>query len=409
MFNAPEHSGQGSKGSNGAVVIGAMSARTTPKVQKNERLILFLAQNPRRDGRCMSRSLLGLILLATTLLFSGAAIKSANAADRGRGRVGGAIEEIEKASKRDGNPEESIDAARTRSRRWVRQLKNQGPSIVPEIETAIRAKPNEWMRNVLLTDAIGDIEDRSAAETLFRLLSDAGQHIHVRTASARNLAELKLPAGEEFIKRAVEDRSLPLRARQIIMMELPERQFDDVAWLRKIATADASVFGEGQEITQEEFGMILNAQRTLATSKNPQATDALLDLVDKHPSNSILIKSLAKRGDRRAIPVLIKCLKTESSGSASQGSAALALGEFKATEAVPALIKIVEKHQNTSLVSVAARALGEIGDRSAIPALEKMVSSIDEDPRFNHIDRQQAKEGWGYIPPIIEALEKLKR
>lgn len=358
----------------------------------------------------MSRlSQAALFFLATGILLADPAAMTVHAADSSSETLRGVIEEIEKACQRDGKPEESIDVARTQSRRWIRRLKGQGPSVVPEIESAIRAKPSEWMRNVLLTDALGDIEDRSAAETLFRLLSDAGQHIHVRTASARNLAELRLPAGEEFIKRAVEDRGLPLRARQIIMMELPERKFDDVAWLRKIATADASVFGEGQEITQEEFGMILNAQRALASSKNPQATDALLELVEAHPSNSILIQGLAKRGDRRAIPVLIKCLTTESSGSASQGRAALALGEFKATEAVPALIEIVERHQNTSLVSVAARALGEIGDKSAIPALEKVVSSIDDDPRFNHIQKQQAKEGWGYIPPIIEALEKLKR
>ena len=113
--------------------------------------------------------------------------------------------------------------------------------------------------------------------------------------------------------------------------------FEDVNWLKKVALGDFFEEGKEQLTLKEGAGIMWNAMRTLGTSKNPRATDVLIKLQERFPTNDILTEALKRRGEAKAIPVLIKVLNTrqEKKHSLSRETAAQALGEFRATDAIP--------------------------------------------------------------------------
>jgi HEAT repeat protein len=115
----------------------------------------------------------------------------------------------------------------------------------------------------------------------------------------------------------------------------------------------------------------------LCDSKCNEAVPLLIERLRKGLSRPHTVVLLGRMGDKRAIPLLMELV--ESAGKTARYSerydfaegvftAADALGELKAREAVPLLLKYVEFPEIIS-------AIGDIGDPSAAPILKELVSA----------------------------------
>lgn len=330
----------------------------------------------------------------------------------GKERVKKALAEIDRTSSKASPTEaESLDWLMMKSRSAINKITGVGPEAVPEIEALLSNPASNERTRAVVCDALGTIGDDKAVAILGRVLSDGTQPLVVRSAAGRAMVGKKGPGVEAAIKGVVGDKSAPRELRASIMRQVGVVGMEDVDWLAQVAQGEGLglPIDSKAEISQEEFGLMLNAQRALGKSTNPKATEVLIGLVDKHPANSLLIQALGKKKDPHAVPALIKALKNESSRGLSRHDAAAALGELKAVDACDPLVEIIEKARDESLVSAAAVALGKIGDKRALPALERLVGNLRDDPRFPQPYWEQAKKGHGYIPPIEAALEQLKR
>ena len=107
----------------------------------------------------------------------------------------------------------------------------------------------------------------------------------------------------------------------------------------------------------------------------------LLDSVDcgnyeNRCVRSNAVEALGQFGIERAIPILIKILRDES--SYERGEAAKALGEIGSEQAVPILIRVLGDEDN-DIVKNAVEALGKIGSEQAVPALAQVLRGENED------------------------------
>ena len=93
-----------------------------------------------------------------------------------------------------------------------------------------------------------------------------------------------------------------------------------------------------------------------------------------------ILKAMGELGKRTQVPVspLIEKLKERNPRIRLQ--AVESLGKIKNKEAVPALVRLLEKEGNTYPI---IWALGEIGDKSALPALNRLLASGDKYARYN--------------------------
>jgi HEAT repeat protein len=140
------------------------------------------------------------------------------------------------------------------------------------------------------------------------------------------------------------------------------------------------------------------------------AVPALIDLYndDHRPEH---LEALARYKDERAKPLMIAALDYTDDDFDRATVAAGVLGEMKATDAVPALIKAVEKplpiksRANSTRIA-ALRALVKIGDKRAVPTLMKILTTSADEQDF--LFNQKAALGLAEFrdPQSIPALEK---
>ena len=92
-----------------------------------------------------------------------------------------------------------------------------------------------------------------------------------------------------------------------------------------------------------------------------------------HGANGELAAALARTGDARAIPPLVKLLAVED--SYTRVEAANALGALRAKEAVEPLARLAtDDAVDAQVTRRAIEALGRIGDARAVPALVRMLT-----------------------------------
>ena len=119
-----------------------------------------------------------------------------------------------------------------------------------------------------------------------------------------------------------------------------------------------------------------NLESALCGCKCSQAVPLLIDRLKKGLSSSYTAVMLGEMGDQRAIPCLIEMV--EAAGKTAKYSdgyglteefarPACALGELKAREAVPLLLRYIEFPDIIG-------DLGEIGDPRVLPVLQELVS-----------------------------------
>ena len=145
-------------------------------------------------------------------------------------------------------------------------------------------------------------------------------------------------------------------------------------------------------LTDSDPKIVEEAVAQLGKLGKPEAVEPLTVLYVKHPRHEILQAILALR-DRpgfprdKAIPTLILALDFTEDTYHSANVAAEALGDMKAMEAVPALVKVLEKplpvKSRANLTKLTAiQALGKLGGDAAVDALIKAVLRPAEEQDF---------------------------
>lgn len=296
-----------------------------------------------------------------------------------------------------------------RSRSAILTLSHMGVGAVPDIENALYdTKLPPHVRGILC-ESLDGMPGDDVIELLGKIIGDSTQHRLVRLFAARAIVKKQGLRADEIIKHAIGDTSLSEGARAELMMDTSQRGHNDVDWLAQVS--EGRGFGlpadPHAEISQAAVGIMLNAQRTLGFSKNSRATEVMIAYLEKYPTADIFIEALGKRGDPKAVPILLKCLRSPTRNMSRQ-SAAKSLGLLRSKEAVNPLIDIMLHDQDIFVVVDAASALAEIGDKRALPSMERFVGDLKADSRFDAVYWKQATQGWGPFPPILRALDKLK-
>lgn len=297
----------------------------------------------------------------------------------------------------------------------INRLKAAGSAAIPQIDATLKDPGKNWKTKAMLCEALGRINDGESASILARVLQDVAQNEFVRAVAGHSLAGLARPETTQIIEKIISDRSIPVRIRARTMMAVGATGFDDIDWLKRIAAGDGLNFKAGENLSQEEGGIILNAQRALGVSKNSNALDAIIELQDRYPTNGIYTDILERKKDSRAIPVLLRVLTYNGSDrrtSLAADHAVTALGELKAQQAVQPLMGIVKADPDEILVGKAALALAKIGDKKALAVIQDVVSHLHSDPRFTKAGKSyflQEKIGGGPIPMLKKALEQLEK
>ncbi len=122
-----------------------------------------------------------------------------------------------------------------------------------------------------------------------------------------------------------------------------------------------------------------NIVRVLNDLKDPSSVQPLLDTIDygaadsaANAMNKEIASALATIGDKKAIPSLMKLLKSKDNYTKIE--AINALGALDATEAVDALLDLATSETGEPFISKKAIiALGNIGDAKAVPSLLRMM------------------------------------
>lgn len=152
------------------------------------------------------------------------------------------------------------------------------------------------------------------------------------------------------------------------------------------------------------------AVRQLQDIGDPVAVKPLCDLFKDFQSPNIL-KAVISFKHRSSIPTLIEALDFTEDKYHNATLAAKALADFKATEAVGPLTKILERQlpirSRANLAKLAAiGALAEIGDTSAVPALIATLERRPEQQDF--LLNKKSAEALGMLgdPRAVPALIK---
>lgn len=128
------------------------------------------------------------------------------------------------------------------------------------------------------------------------------------------------------------------------------------------------------------------AVRRLRELGDPVAVPALCELYKDYPHAHIL-RTIISFKDRRAVPTLVSALDFEEQNYHNASLAAQALAVLGAREALPALVRVLErplplKSRANLAKQEALRAIVRLGDRSAVPALLKVLEASPEQQDF---------------------------
>jgi HEAT repeat protein len=117
--------------------------------------------------------------------------------------------------------------------------------------------------------------------------------------------------------------------------------------------------------------------RALSESKSTRAEDKLFDVARSGESLDVrrqAIRLLGERVSQRSFEFLSATAQSTDANAEVQVQAVRAIGERKAAESVPLLIKIARMHPNQLVRKQAIRSLGESGDPRAIDFFREVLS-----------------------------------
>jgi HEAT repeat protein len=261
-----------------------------------------------------------------------------------------------------GNPTRKVQgaAARVLSRLGLKDA-------VPALLKATERLSNEDDRPDLIL-ALGELGAREAAPLLRRLIGD--RDYNFRERALHLLVQLEARDAAPEIVASLKDPEISVRLEAILAMER----------LRLAEHAEALV----PLLKDERLDMQVSAALALAKFGTKSAlayfVSFLSDVNIDADDQSMVAFILGREGIRDATPILQKIVRDGPSDEKPRISAARALADLGATEAIPDL-RMMIVGRGEELRAAGAAALGRLNAREAIPDLLKALGDPESGPR----------------------------
>ncbi|WP_437328557.1 HEAT repeat domain-containing protein [Sorangium sp. So ce381] len=226
--------------------------------------------------------------------------------------------------------------------------------------------------------ALGRIGDARAVVPLIGKVQDSVPE--VRKATARALGELGDPRAVSALLLALQDASQDVRVEAVTALGRL-RSDDATSAIADLVTASPGAAGAFPGARPSDSAASSNdvreaALRALGRIGSEAAVKALLAALAKdNPAapRSAVRDALVSAG-AAAVPALVAALSAAPSANTAAG-AALVLGELKAREALPALVRGMQR--GVVPLRHGLRALGALGDPAALPSVLELLGDAD--------------------------------
>ncbi len=249
--------------------------------------------------------------------------------------------------------------------------------------------------------ALARVDDPPTIEALAERLRDDKEFWGVRSEVAGALAKLRSPDAYAVLASATK-------------VKHPKVRRAVAAALGAFKTQDAFESLKPLALGDESYLVQSDAARALGKTKQPQALDVLLDVVDRKSWADVVsvgaLDGMAAMRDERAVPHVVTRTRYGHPTRARR-AAILALPKIatdrRARETLEDLLDDRDPYLRVDVV----RAIGDVGDPKARPALRTKLES-DLDPRVRRRIREALRdlggEGKRANEALREELDKLR-
>lgn len=148
----------------------------------------------------------------------------------------------------------------------------------------------------------------------------------------------------------------------------------------------ASIDDAVKQLSSDDPEKRLEAVKVLGTSKNGKATDYLIKAVGD-PDVRVQAKAIQMLGDMRAsesTPVLVQFLILRTTDTNMKQLVLASLGKIGDARAVPPVIELLRRERDAETRGTAIFALGEIGAPESVEVVER-IAQTDEDPAVRRV------------------------
>ena len=232
--------------------------------------------------------------------------------------------------------------------------RHASPESMSVLSRAVKDKSADVRQAAL--ESLSSIDPEAGFEQARSMLAD--QSVEVRRAAIRIVGSSgRVQAADLLIEQLTDDEMLVAREAMDALIHIGQRTVEPLVNAMSVPEPAAPVFA-------------MEALTEIAPGK---ARETALDLIQRDISSArwAAIRTIARIGNPADADVLIGALSDDDPYSVRD--AVRALGNMKARDSVPALIRTLD-HPVEWVVVPTACALGNIGDKSAIPPLEARLT-----------------------------------
>lgn len=221
----------------------------------------------------------------------------------------------------------------------------------------------DWESRRTAVRQLGHFQRDDAVEELMKIYANDA-NVEVKRAALRSLAETKTPRAQaRLLEVARTESNSELRKTAIrVLGERGEAAVDD---LLKLFDSEQS-----PEVKRTVL-------QTLSEVKSARVEDKLFEVARSTDAIELrrhAIRLLGERAGKRSFDFLSATAQSTDGNAEVQVQAVRAIGERRAEESVPLLIKIARTHPNQQVRKQAIRSLGESGDPRAVEFFREVLT-----------------------------------
>jgi HEAT repeat protein len=210
---------------------------------------------------------------------------------------------------------------------------------------------------------LGRFQRDDAVDELMKIFA-SDPSLDLKRTALRALAETKNPKAQaRLLEVAKNDPNAELRKQAIrVLSERGDAAIDDLLRLY-----------DSEQVPDVKR----SALQTLSEIKNPRVDDKLFEVARNGESLDLrrqAIRLLGERVGKRSFDFLSQTAQSPEGNVEVQVQAVRAIGERRADESVPLLIKLARTHPNQLVRKQAIRSLGETGDPRAVEFFREVLT-----------------------------------
>jgi HEAT repeat protein len=221
----------------------------------------------------------------------------------------------------------------------------------------------DWESRRTAVRRLGNFEREDAIDELMKIYANDSQ-LDVKRTALRALAETKSARAQARLMEVARTDANPELRRQAIRVvgERGEAAVDDLLKLF-----------DSEQVPDVKRAVL----QSLAETKSTRVEDKLFEVARSNESMDVrrqAIRLLGERVSKRSFDFLSQTAQSNDATVEVQVQAVRAIGQRRADESVPLLIKIARTHANPQVRKQAVRSLGETGDPRAAEFFREVLT-----------------------------------